>query len=250
MINKSKVITVIPARLGSYRFPTKPLEKIDGIAMIERVYRGAICSNYSDLVVVATPNDEIVDFCKERDINFFKSTTECKRGTERVYEAFKSLMPEAEIVVNLQGDEPLIDGDTLDLCIKELYQDKKAACLNMYKNASYQEAEEDQNEVKVVTDLNDYAMYFSRNPLPAKWFGDKEFKCKLEICVMPFWSWGIEKFMSSPEGILEDIESVDMLRLLENGLDVKMIEAPIEMQSVDVPEDIIKVEQIIFKNKS
>ena len=78
-------------------------------------------------------------------------------------------------------------------------------------------------------------MYFSRNPLPAKWFGDKIFDCKLEICVMPFWSWGIDKFMSSPEGILEDIESVDMLRLLENGMHVKMIEAPIEMQSVDVP---------------
>ena len=250
MINNSKVITVIPARLGSYRFPTKPLEKIDGIAMIERVYNGAASSNYSDLVVIATPNDEIVDFCEKRNMNVYKSTTECKRGTERVYETFKSLMPEAEIVVNLQGDEPLIDGETLDLCIRELHKDKKAACLNMYKNSSYEEAEEDQNEVKVVTDLNGYAMYFSRNPLPAKWFGDKEFKCKLEICVMPFWSWGIEKFMSSPEGVLEDIESVDMLRLLENGLDVKMIEAPIEMQSVDVPEDIIKVEQIIFKNKS
>ena len=249
MIENSKVITVIPARLGSYRFPTKPIEEIDGIPMLERVYYGAISSSYSDAVVVATPNQEIVDFCKDKGMEVYKSTTECKRGTERVHEAYKALMPDAEIIVNLQGDEPLIDGATLDLCISELYKDKQAACLNMYKYASYEEALEDQNEVKVVTDLDGYAMYFSRNPLPAQWFGDKVFKCKLEICVMPFWSWSINDFMTCPEGILEDIESVDMLRLLENGLKVKMIEAPIEMQSVDVPEDILKVEEIINRSK-
>jgi len=250
MIEEKKVITVIPARLGSYRFPTKPIELIDGIPMLERVYKGAIDSKYSDMVVVATPDEEIMEFCRGRNLNVYKSQKECKRGTERVYETYKNLMPDADIIVNLQGDEPLIDAPTLDLCILELFKDTSAASLNMYKKATYEEAESDQNEVKVVTDFDGYALYFSRNPLPAKWLGDKNFDCKLEICVMPFWAWSIEKFMVSREGILEDIESVDMLRLLENGMKVKMIEAPIEMQSVDVPEDIKKVERIILNKKS
>lgn len=249
MINNKKVITVIPARLGSYRFPTKPLEKIDGIPMIERVYGGAKESVLTDDVVIATPNNEIADFCKVKKMNYFLTTTDCKRGTERVYEVYKKLMPDAQIVVNLQGDEPLINGETLDLCIRELEKDNQAACLNMFKYATYKEAAEDLNEVKVVTDLNGYAMYFSRNPLPAEWFGDKFFECKLEICVMPFHSWAIEKFMEVSEGILEDIESVDMLRLLEHGMKVKMIECPIDMQSVDVPEDIDKVEKILLDKK-
>ncbi len=235
--------------MGSYRFPTKPLEKIAGVAMIERVYLGAKESQLTDEVVIATPNNEIAEFCDSKNMKYFLTISECKRGTERVYEAYKRLMPDAEIIVNLQGDEPLIDGKTLDLCITELEKDENAACLNMYKNTTYEEAEGDLNEVKVVTDLNGYALYFSRNPLPAKWFGDKLFDCKLEICVMPFHKWAIEKFMIIDEGILEDIESVDMLRLLENGMKVKMIESPIEMQSVDVPEDIEKVERILRRQK-
>ena len=102
-------------------------------------------------------------------------------------------------------------------------------------------------ELKVVTDKDGYALYFSRNPIPAEWFGDKESKYKLEICVMPSHAWAIEKFMSLDEGILEDIESVDMLRLLENNVKVKMVKSPINMQSVDVPEDILKVESILKK---
>ena len=245
MINDKKVLVVIPARMGSYRFPTKPLELINGIPMIQRVYQGAMLSKYADFICIATPNEEISKFCESIDANYFLTKTECKRGTNRVFETYQEVMPDADIIVNLQGDEPLVNGEVLDLAIKSLYENPEAACVNLFKYSSYQEALEDMNEVKVVTDCNDYAMYFSRNPLPAIWLGDKEFQCKLEICIMPFWDWSLTKFEELPERVYEDIESVDMLRLLENGLKVKMVEAPIVMQSVDVPEDILKVEKIL-----
>lgn len=245
MIKDKKVLTVIPARLGSYRFPTKPIEKIMGIPMIQRVYEGAQDSDYSDKTVIATPNEEIMEFCNSINAECVMTEDTHRRGTQRVYEAYKKVMPDADIIVNLQGDEPLISKQSLDITIKTLYENPDIASVNLYKECSYEVAKEDMNEVKVVTDFNSNAMYFSRNPLPAEWFGDKDFLCKLEICVMPFWSWSLEKFMALEEGIYEDIESVDMLRLLEHGYKVRMVEAPHEMQSVDVPEDINKVEEIL-----
>ena len=169
------------------------------------------------------------------------------RGTERVYEVYEKLNKEYEIVVNFQGDEPLVSSEYLDLTIETLVEDKMVDCVNLYRLISYEEAEKDQNEVKVVTDYKNNAMYFSRNALPAKWLGDKTFDCKAEICVMPMWAESLEKFVDTKNSYYENIESVDMMRFVENGYKVKMIECKDEVKSVDCAADLEEAESILKK---
>ena len=153
-------------------------------------------------------------------------------------------------MVNFQGDEPLVSAKYLDLAIETLEKDNSIDCVNLYRLISYEEAEKDQNEVKVVTDYKDNAMYFSRNALPAKWLGDKIFKCKAEICVMPMWSTSLENFVKTKNSYYENIESVDMMRFVENGFKVRMIECKDNVKSVDCAEDLIEAENILKKNLS
>jgi 3-deoxy-manno-octulosonate cytidylyltransferase (CMP-KDO synthetase) len=110
---------------------------------------------------------------------------------------------------------------------------------------SYRAAEQDQNEVKVVVDVNGDALYFSRNALPAIWLGDKKFECRVEVCVMPMWKWALDKFVSLPNAYYEEIESVDMMRFVENGVKVRLAECPIPVKSVDCQEDLVEAEALL-----
>tara|TARA_B110000483_G_C18157319_1_gene527909 strand:+ start:154 stop:912 length:759 start_codon:yes stop_codon:yes gene_type:complete len=247
MINDKKVLVVIPARLGGYRFPDKPIRKICEKTMIEWVWINAVNSKYADKVVIATPDREIQKISTSFGADTMITEGNHLRGTERVYEVYEKLNKEYEIVVNFQGDEPLVSSEYLDLTIETLVEDKMVDCVNLYRLISYEEAEKDQNEVKVVTDYKNNAMYFSRNALPAKWLGDKTFDCKAEICVMPMWAESLEKFVDTKNSYYENIESVDMMRFVENGYKVKMIECKDEVKSVDCAADLEEAESILKK---
>ena len=247
MINDKKVLVVIPARLGGYRFPDKPIRKICEKTMIEWVWTNAVNSKYADKVVIATPDREIQKISTSFGADTMSTEGNHLRGTERVYEVYEKLNKEYEIVVNFQGDEPLVSSEYLDLTIETLVEDKMVDCVNLYRLISYEEAEKDQNEVKVVTDYKNNAMYFSRNALPAKWLGDKTFDCKAEICVMPMWAESLEKFVDTKNSYYENIESVDMMRFVENGYKVKMIECKDEVKSVDCAADLKEAESILKK---
>ncbi|TGM31732.1 3-deoxy-manno-octulosonate cytidylyltransferase [Leptospira biflexa] len=247
MIDKKRVLVVIPARMGGYRYPDKPLRKLNGMAMIEWVYKHASKSKYADKVVISTPDDSIIEFCKDRNLDFDKTSASHRRGTERVNETFKNLGSNYEVIVNFQGDEPLVLADDLDRAIECLIAEEDIACVNLFKMMSYTESEIDQNEVKVVTDVNNNALYFSRNPLPAKWLGDKTFECKVEICVMPMTNESLTRFVNLPNCYYEEIESVDMLRFVENGLKVRMLETKAEIKSVDCEEDRVEAERMLIK---
>lgn len=247
MINGKKVLVVIPARNGGYRFPNKPLKLINGKPMLEWVWRHAISSKYADKVVIATPNQEIIDICTKFGAEVVKTSDKHRRGTERVGEAFVNLGESWDIVVNFQGDEPLVTGDLLDTAIKELAANPTIAAANLFKTISYENALTDQNEVKVVVDAYDNALYFSRNPLPAKWLGDKSFECKVVVAVMPMWSWALKKFSELPNAYYEEIESVDMLRFTENRLQVRQIKCEGDIKSVDCEEDLIEAERMLIK---
>lgn len=248
MINNKKVLVVIPARLGGYRFPDKPIRKILDKTMIEWVWSNASNSKYADKVVIATPDKRISEISESFGAESIMTKDNHLRGTERVFEAFEKLGSNYEIIVNFQGDEPLVTGHTLDVAIEELEKNKEIDCVNLFKYLTYDEAEKDQNEVKVVTDKNNNALYFSRNALPAKWLGDKNFKCKVEICVMPMWAESLKKFVKTNVGYYENIESVDMMRFVENGQKVKMLECKENIKSVDCQEDLEEAEKIL-KNK-
>lgn len=247
MINGHSVLVVIPARMGGYRFPNKPLRMICGKEMLRWVWENAIQSKYADEVVIATPNKEIVEKCEAFGAKVILTSDDHRRGTERVHEAYKKLGGNWDIVVNFQGDEPLVTGEWLDNAIKELEKNKLISCVNLYKWMSYAESETDQNEVKVVLDNDSNAMYFSRNALPAIWLGDKKFQCRVEICVMPMWVSALEKFVELPNAYYEEIESVDMLRFVENGLKVRMLECTALVKSVDCEEDLKQAEKLISK---
>ena len=247
MIKDKKVLVVIPARLGGYRFPDKPIRKICEKPMIEWVWKNAINSKYADKVVIATPDKEIQKISSSFGAETMLTVGNHLRGTERVNEVYEKLNREYEIVVNFQGDEPLVSSEYLDLTIEVLEEDISVDCVNLSRLIIYEEAEKDQNEVKVVTNYKNNAMYFSRNALPAKWLGDKKFNCKAEICVMPMWADSLEKFVKTKNSYYENIESVDMMRFVENGYNVKMVECKDEVKSVDCQADLEEAEKILKK---
>lgn len=245
MINGNRVLVVIPARMGGYRFPDKPLRLIAGKEMIRWCWEHASGSRYADMVVIATPDIEIVNACESFGAESILTRADHRRGTERVYEAAQKTSVPWDIVVNFQGDEPLVSSIWLDKAIEELHRNPECSCVNLYRWMSYEEAEADQNEVKVVLDSASNAMYFSRNPLPAKWLGDKTFRCRAEICIMPMWFKSLEVFTSLPNGYYEEIESVDMMRFVENQMKVRMLECTDLIKSVDCESDLIEAEHLL-----
>jgi len=245
MIDKSSVLVVIPARMGGYRFPDKPLRPLLGKSMVQWVWEHAKQSRYADKVVVATPDDAIVSAVTAFGGEAMLTRRDHRRGTERVCEAYRNLGAKWNIVVNFQGDEPLVTGPVLDLAIEVLSRNPQVGCVNLYKWMSYQEAALDQNEVKAVVDVNGDALYFSRNALPAIWLGDKVFQCRIEVCVMPMWAWALERFAKLPNATYEEIESVDMMRFVENGVKVRLAECPVPVKSVDCEQDLLEAEALL-----
>jgi len=233
---------VIPARLGSFRFPEKSLTDILGIPMIIHVMKRAELCEFIDNVYVATPDNEIADCVKKFGGNAMLTTSECKRGSDRVYEVFKEIG--GDVIVNLQGDEPLVTPRMLKLAIDTLVDDDSLSCVNLFRYISYDEAK-DKNESKIVSDPNGIALYYSREPIPTTWLGDDVIKYKAEVAIMPFTANSLTDFVNLPFGELEEIESNDMLRFVEQGRKVKIIESPDLTLSVDVPSDIKKVEELM-----
>lgn len=245
MINGNSVLVVIPARMGGYRYPDKPLRMIHGKELLRWVWEHACKSKYTDQVVIATPDKAIMDACESFGAQAVLTLDSHRRGTERVFEASQKVAGNWDIVVNFQGDEPLVTGDLLDLAIKSLQENPDVACVNLFKWMKYTQANADQNEVKVVVDVNSNALYFSRNALPSLWLGDKIFDCRVEICVMPMWAHSLKRFVELPNAYYEEIESVDMMRFVENGLKVRMVECDSNVKSVDCESDLIEAEELL-----
>ncbi|MEW6614420.1 MAG: 3-deoxy-manno-octulosonate cytidylyltransferase [Thermodesulfobacteriota bacterium] len=244
MKDGKKIICIIPARLGSYRFRDKPFVNICGKPMIEHVYKRADMTDFLDGTYIATPDHEIKERVEAFGGKVIMTGNQHRRASERVAEAAMILGNDADIIINLQGDEPLVNPEMLRLAVESLIQDNSIVCVNLAKRVS-QEYAEDRNEVKVVCDKKGYAMYFSRETIPSKWLGDKRFDCLVEVCVMPFTKESLQLYTSLEMTTLEEIESIDMLRWLEHGYRVKIIESPFETYSVDVPEDVKNVEKIM-----
>lgn len=241
-----KVNVIIPARLGSYRFPEKSLTKILDIPMVIHVMKRAQLCDFVDNVYVATPDNEIAECVTKYGGTPIITVGECIRGSDRVYEAFTKVG--GDIVINLQGDEPLVTPEMLKLSIDTLKSDSSLSCVNLFRYISYEEAK-DKNESKVVTDQDGIALYYSREPIPTTWLGSREIEYKAEVAIIPFTADSINDYAQLPMGVLEDIESNDMLRFLENGRKVKVVESPDETLSVDIPSDIDKVEKLMFKDE-
>ena len=244
-----KIIAIIPARMGSSRFPGKPMAEIRGMPMIGHVLLRSQMSELLDDVYVATCDREIADYVKSIGGKAVMTSTCHERCTDRVSEALLSIEKETNeevgIVVNIQGDEPMLSPEMIDEAVKPMIDDPSIVCVNLMAPLKSQSEHEDPNEVKVVVDINNFAMYFSREPIPSRKKGVTDVPMNKQVCIMPFTRDFLIRFNELEETPLEIIESVDMLRALEYGYKVKMVPTKYDTYSVDTPEDLKRVEQLM-----
>ena len=242
----SKVIVVIPARMNSKRFPGKPLKNILGVAMIEHVYFRAVQCKGVDDVVIATCDQEIIDICKSFGAKTILTSAQHERSIDRVAEAVENL--NCNIVVNLQGDEPLVTPNIIQELINVMKENELVDCANLVSKIDKDEFI-NPNTVKIVNDVNGNIIYFSREPIPSKSKSSTEnFDKFRQIGIMAFRKNFLLKYSDLPSTPLEKIESVDMLRILEHGYKIKMVKVDYEGFGVDIPSDILKVEKLMAKD--
>lgn len=234
------VVGIIPARMASTRFPGKPLVKIQGHSMIEHVYRRSMMAKTIDKVYIATCDDEIANAAKGFNAEVIMTSTAHTRGTDRVAEAAEKV--QADIIINIQGDEPFIDPDSLDASVA-LMENNEFQCLNWITPINEWGVFISQNTVKTVIDNDNKILYFSRQPIPSSCEGSLE-KVFKQMGVYLFRKDFLLQYASWPETPLEIAEKVDMLRILEQGFSIKAFITK-DMIGVDVPEDVSIVEELL-----
>ncbi len=242
-----KVVGVIPARMGSSRFPGKPLAKIHGKTMIEHVFQRSRMSKSLDELYVATCDNEIAEEVERFGGKSIMTSVCHERCTDRVAEAVER--SQAEIVVIIQGDEPMVYPEMIDLAVETIKADDSVVCVNLMEEIYSDEDFNDPNEVKVVVDKEGNALYFSREPIPSSKKGAKGYPRYKQVCIMPFKKDFLYKYNQLEPTPLEAIESVDMLRVLEHGYKVKMVFTERVTCSVDTPEDLAEVERLMKDDK-
>ena len=240
-----KFLGVIPSRYASTRLEGKPLKDICGHTMVEWVYKRALKSKL-DGVVVATDDERIVDEVKSFGGNVILTRKDHINGTSRIAEVCETYT-DYDVIVNIQGDEPLIEPDMINSIIDSFIEDNTIPMSTLkYKLTDMTEIE-NPNAVKVVTDKNDFAIYFSRSviPYPRNLNMDNYYKHVgiygyKRDCVMEY-----AKMASTP---LELSESLEQLRVLENGYKIKVLETPYKIIGVDTQEELERVREYITKN--
>jgi 3-deoxy-manno-octulosonate cytidylyltransferase (CMP-KDO synthetase) len=239
------VIGIIPARMGSSRFPGKPLAKILGIPMIGHIYYRCKMAVTLNDVYLATCDEEIMQYAASIGAKGIMTSDKHERASDRVAEATEKIEKmsgrKVDIVVMIQGDEPMVMPEMIDLAVKPMLKEKKILVANLLAPIKTQEEFQDPNSIKVVVDNNGDALYFSREPIPSrkKWQGKiPMFK---QVCVIPFRRNFLSEFNRLTSTPLEKVESIDMLRILEHGYKVKMVLTDFDTYSVDTPEDLRSV---------
>jgi 3-deoxy-manno-octulosonate cytidylyltransferase (CMP-KDO synthetase) len=245
----TKVIGIIPARMGSTRFPGKPMEKIHGMPMIGHVYFRGKMSSLLDEVYVATCDNVIFDYIKSLGGRAVMTKDTHQRCSDRTEEALFTIERETgktvDVVVMLQGDEPMITPEMLTQSIQPMLDDPSIQVLNLMSELKNKEEHEDPNEPKVVVDLKGNALYFSREAIPTRKMGATKIPMFKQVCVIPFRRDFLLKFSSLQPTPLEIAESIDMNRVLEHGYDVKMVQIQDESYAVDTANDLQHVEKLM-----
>ena len=246
-------VVVIPARFGSTRLQGKPLIEIAGKPMIQHVAESALRSQ-ATAIAVASDDQRVLDAIRELPVQRFITSPEHTSGSDRVWEVARHMqLDEKAIVVNVQGDEPLIPSGVINQVATLLSKHPRAGAGTLWE--PIKEAEEifDPNVVKVVCDARDQALYFSRAPIPweRRSFPRRPDPCrtgqwKRHVGIYAFRHWCLEEYVGLPRSSLEDVESLEQLRLLENGLSIAVEEACEHIPSgVDTPEDLARIRQML-----
>lgn len=241
-----RTIVIIPSRYGSSRFPGKPLAFIAGKPMIQWVYENASKASFVDDIYVATDDSRIFDCVQRFGGKVLMTSDKHMCGTDRLAECADILnLDDEDIVLNIQGDEPLIKAEM----IKDLYScfEESDVYMGTLKKAIEAKSELDNpNVVKVINDLNDYAIYFSRYCLPYERDGEKVVHYK-HIGAYGYKTWFLKKYSRMKKTSLEMSESLEQLRAIENGYKIKIRETNFQTIGVDTPEQLYAVENALLK---
>jgi 3-deoxy-manno-octulosonate cytidylyltransferase (CMP-KDO synthetase) len=235
-----KAIAVIPARYGSTRFPGKPLVPIKGKPLLEWVWRGVCGSKTIQRVLIATDDERIATAAHGFGAEVAMTSDQHPSGTDRVAEAVKGL--EADWIVNVQGDEPLLKGSVLDDFVNGL---KDVEMGTMARKFDDPKQVANPNIVKVVMGANGRALYFSRSPIPFQRDKDITVTYWQHIGLYAYRPGVLQRLVSLPPSPLECIEKLEQLRALENGISIQVIPTDHVSIGVDTPEDVERVEKFL-----
>jgi 3-deoxy-manno-octulosonate cytidylyltransferase (CMP-KDO synthetase) len=243
-----KTIAIIPVRMGSSRFPGKPLAKIHGIPMVEHCLRRAELAACFDRVCIATCDVEIAEFVNSIGGEVVMTADTHTRATTRTAEAVEILEKrdaiKYDVVVMVQGDEALIAPETIAETIPP-FDDAGIAIVNIMSRLQNEAQFRDHNNVKVVVNKFGNALYFSREPIPSPWKGIENNPMFMQTGIIAFRKSTLAYFNSLPETLLEQIESVDMNRVIENGDTIRMVLTDKVTIGIDTPEELAEAERIM-----
>lgn len=240
-----KTIAVIPARMGSSRFPGKPIAQILGRSMIEHIYKRVAMSKSLDATYIATCDEEIRQVAASFGAPVIMTADTHERASDRVAEAVTHI-PDAELIVMVQGDEPMTHPNMIDTAVAPFRNDPELGCVNLVRKIDHEPDYHDFNTIKVVMNQQNNALYMSRRPIPslAK-TGFADTAAYKQVCIIPFRRDTLFQYTRLLPTPLEQLESIDMLRLLEHGLQVKMVPTEFNTQAVDTTADLLRVEKLM-----
>lgn len=246
-----KVLAIIPARYASTRLPGKPLSDIGGISMIMRVYNQAKKCRSISRVIVATDDQRILDHVLQANGEALLTSTHHQSGTDRCAEILKKLTEEFDIILNIQGDEPFIQPEQLEELIA-CFKDKTCEIATLAKKIIQADHLNDENKVKVVRDVNNDALYFSRYPIPFSRNSDSGKRIENHHFLMHIGLYGFKKnclnqITRLQPGKLEIQESLEQLRWLENGYKIKVADSQYESMGIDTAEDLEQARKKVGK---
>ena len=239
-----KVVAMIPARYASSRFPGKLLENLCDKPVLLRTYEAINNMKIFDEIHIVTDSDKIEETLLPYNISILKSKEEHECGSDRLAEVADQI--EADIIINVQGDEPFTNGEDLSSLI-DLFKndrDKQIDLASLMMPINQSKAIQNPNNVKVIVDRNDRALYFSRSPIPYLRNTVNQLQYYKHIGIYAFRKQALIDFYYSPKGILEQAEAIECIRHLENGKTIQMIKTDSPGIGIDTPEDLEEAEKL------
>jgi 3-deoxy-manno-octulosonate cytidylyltransferase (CMP-KDO synthetase) len=245
------VIGIIPARMAATRFPGKPLAPILGMPMIGHCYHRTRLAEGIARAYVATCDDAIASYVRSIGGHVVMTAPSHNRATTRTAEAMELIERESgrryDVVVMVQGDEPLIAPETISATLGH-FSDPEVEIVNVMSRIRTQEAFRDKNNVKVVVNQDGDALYFSREPIPSPWKGWEHLSRYMQTGIIAFRRDALLRFNAMPESPLEQFESIDMNRVLETGGRVRMVAIDGLTIGVDTPEELLQAEKCLTQD--
>lgn len=241
-----KTAIIIPSRLGSTRLARKPLKQIAGVSLVERVYRGCKKAHGIDVIAVATDSEEIAEHVRSFGCDVIMTPETCETGTERVAIAARSLPEDIDVIINVQGDEPLIDPVVLDK-LRGLFEVSAGVRIATPITPLGNKAElANPAVVKVALSRDDRALYFSRSPIPFDRDGGDLVDYWQHIGVYAFRKKNLQQILELPPCPLELAEKLEQLRWLDAGYTIHCVKVDYRSVAVDTADDVDRVEEILM----